>query len=188
MNYRDVTATLLNVARQYEKDVNEAFRYYQSQNFNARMHSNGLNVDARDFIPMVTIMGIKGDTQEERAKDIHAKMDELASAFEDPDRSKRNEYLDLIYYLVDDFGSTFDPASMNMNDPAEVAKLLQSMLIEQTVAVKKLENPEYTQKRYPTPQARTLHDAHDHYQRRGSLPGRLRPAMVQHLGYGRSYL
>lgn len=163
MNYRDVTATLLNVARQYEKDVNEAFRYYQSQNFNARMHSNGLNVDARDFIPMVTIMGIKGDTQEERAKDIHAKMDELASAFEDPDRSKRNEYLDLIYYLVDDFGSTFDPASMNMNDPAEVAKLLQSMLIEQTVAVKKLENPEYTQKRYPTPQARTLHDAHDHY-------------------------
>ena len=163
MNYREVTKTFLNVARQYQQDMAEASNYYEAQNFNARMHRNGLDVDARDFIPMVALMGIKGSTQEERAKDIHAKMEELARAFEDTDHKKRDDYLDLIYYLVDDFGSTFDPAAMNMNDPAQVAKLLQSMLIEQTVATKRLENPEYFNKRYPSLESRNLLDAHNAY-------------------------
>ena len=163
MNYRQVTPTFLNVARQYQQDMTEASNYYKSQNFDARMHRNGLDVDARDFIPMVAFMGIKGSTREERTADIHAKMEELAQEFEDPDDSKRDDYLDLIYYLVDDFGSTFDPAAMNMSDPAQVEKLLRSMLIEQTVATKKLENPEYYNKRYPTPASRNLMDAHDAY-------------------------
>ena len=163
MNYRQVTKKFLDVARQYEQDMAVASKCYEEQNLDERMHSNGLNVDARDFIPMVALMGIKGSTPDERAADIRAKMEELAKAFEDPDHKKRDEYLDLIYYLVDDFGSVFDPAAMNMNDPKQVERLLQSMLIEQTVATKKLENPEYIRKRYPTPQARTLHDAHDHY-------------------------
>ena len=163
MKYRQVTETFLTVARQFEQDMTEASNYYEAQNFDVRMHSNGLDVDARDFIPMVALMGIKGDTREERAKDIQAKMEELASAFEDSDHSKRNEYLDLIYYLIDDFGSTFDPASMNMTDPAQVEKLLKSMLIEQTVATKRLENPEYFEKRYPTVQSRNLMDARNAY-------------------------
>ena len=153
----------MRIARQYEQDMAEASRYYKSQNLGARMLRNGLNVDARDFIPMVALMGIKGSTQAERAADIHEKMDELAQAFEDPDHKKRNDYLDLIYYLVDDFGSTFDPAAMNMSDPVQVEKLLKSMLIDQTIATKKLENPEYYNKRYPTPASRNLVDAHDSY-------------------------
>ena len=163
MNYRVVTDTFLSVAQQYDQDMTEASNYYRSQNFGARMHSNGLDVDARDFIPMVAIMGIKGRTKEERAADIHEKMEELAQAFEDPDQEKRNEYLDLIYHLVDDYGSVFDPAAMNMNDPAQVARLLQGMLIDQTVATKKLENPGYFNKRYPTPADRNLMDARDGY-------------------------
>ena len=163
MNYRQVTGEFLRIARQYEQDMAEASRYYKSQNLGARMQSNGLNVDARDFIPMVALMGINGSTQAERAADIHEKMEELAQAFEDPDHKKRNDYLDLIYYLVDDFGSTFDPAAMNMSDPTQVEKLLKSMLIDQTIATKKLENPEYYNKRYPTPASRNLVDAHDGY-------------------------
>ena len=163
MNYHQVTQTFLDVARQYQQDMTEASNYYESQKFNVRMHSNGLDVDARDFIPMVALMGIKGSTREERNEDIHAKMEELARAFEDPDRSKRNEYLDLIYYLIDDYGSAFDPASMNMNNPAQVEMLLKSMLIEQTVATKRLENPEYFEKRYPTVQSRNLMDARNAY-------------------------
>lgn len=163
MNYRQVTQIFLDVAQQYEQDMTEASNYYEAQKFNVRMQSKGLDVDARDFIPMVALMGIKGSSREERNADIHAKMEELASAFEDPDHSKRNEYLDLIYYLIDDFGSAFDPASMNMNNPAEVEKLLKSMLIEQTVATKRLENPEYFKKRYPTVQSRNLMDARNAY-------------------------
>ena len=142
MNYKNVTETFSRVARQYEQDMAEASRYYKEKKLHERMHSNGLKVDTRDFIPMVALMGIKGHTPDERAADIHAKMDKLAEAFEDPDHKKRDEYLDLIYYLVDDFGSTFDPAAMNMNDPKEVERLLQSMLIDQTVSTKMLENPE----------------------------------------------
>ena len=163
MNYRQVTQIFLDVAQQYEQDMTEASNYYESQKFNVRMQSKGLDVDARDFIPMVALMGIKGSTREERNQDIHAKMEELASAFEDPDHSKRNEYLDLIYYLIDDYGSAFDPASMNMNNPAEVEKLLKSMLIEQTVGTKRLENPDYFNKRYPTVQSRNLMDAKNAY-------------------------
>ena len=163
MNYRQVTGTFLSVARQYQQDMIEASNYYEAQQFNVRMKSKGLDVDARDFIPMVALMGIKGDTPEERAKDIHAKMEELASAFEDPDHSKRNEYLDLIYYLIDDFGSAFDPAAMNMTNPAEVEKLLKSMLIEQTVGTKRLENPDYFNKRYPSVQSRNMMDAKNAY-------------------------
>lgn len=163
MNYRQVTQIFLDVAQQYEQDMTEASNYYEAQKFNVRMQSKGLDVDARDFIPMVALMGIKGSSREERNADIHAKMEELASAFEHPDHSKRNEYLDLIYYLIDDFGSAFDPASMNMNNPAEVEKLLKSMLIEQTVGTKRLENPDYFNKRYPTVQSRNLMDARNAY-------------------------
>lgn len=163
MNYHQVTETFLRVARQYQQDMTEASNYYESQKFNVRMQSKGLDVDARDFIPMVALMGIKGSTREERDADIHAKMEELARAFEDTDHSKRDEYLNLIYYLIDDYGSAFDPASMNMNDPAQVEMLLKTMLIEQTVGTKRLENPEYFNKRYPTVQSRNLMDARNAY-------------------------
>jgi hypothetical protein len=163
MNDQNVTETFLQVAQQYQQDIAEASNYYEEQNFDARMHNNGLSVDARDLIPMVALMGIKGSTPEERTADIHAKMEELAAAFSDPDRKKRDEYLNLIYYMVDDFANNFDPVTMNMNDPAQVEQLLRGMLIEQTVGTKQKENPEYDSTQHPTPESPDLTAAHDDF-------------------------
>ena len=97
------------------------------------------------------LKGIKGDTREERNADIHEKLDRMTEGFDDPDESERDEYLDLIFYLVDDFASVFDPAAMNMTDPAQVAELLQSTLISQTIGTKAEENPGYYSSRRPSP-------------------------------------
>ena len=70
MNYHQVTDIFLSVARQFQQDMAVASQYYKSHKFNERMQNKGLNVDARDFIPMVALMGIKGDTEAERAADL----------------------------------------------------------------------------------------------------------------------
>lgn len=163
MSYRKVTNTLLEVARRYQKDMDIARKCVKEQNLPARMGEDGLNIDYRDFLPMITLMGIQGKTEEERTADIRKKLEALAAAFEDPDTEKRDDYLDLIYYLLDDYGSTFDPVAMNMTDPAQVEKLLQSMMLAQTIGVKKNENPEYYNKRYRTPEERTIADARLNY-------------------------
>lgn len=163
MNYRKVTPVFIKVAKQFQQDMEEAVDYLEKQDLIVRMKRMNPQVDARDFVPMVALMGVVGDTKEERAADIHKKMDALTAAFEDPDLEERDDYLDLIYYLVDDFGVHFDPVTMNMGNPVEVARLFQSTLIEQTIGTKKNENPEYYQKRYPTPEQRNLADAHDRY-------------------------
>ena len=161
MNFRNSSETFVEVAKQYQQDMAIAGEYYDEQGLYARMHQNGISVDPRDFLPMIAIMGIKGDTVEERTADIHQKMDELAAAFENPDRSQRAKYLDPLFDLLDGFGDKFDPVTMDMDDPEQVGKLLQCLLIDQTIAVKKLENPEYVKKRYPTPESRNLMDARD---------------------------
>ena len=163
MNYRNVTNEFLSVARLYQQDMGTAVRYIEENELKERLHQNGIAVETRDFIPMYTLMGIKGETREERDTDICLKIEELATAYSDPEESKRDDFLDLIFYLVDDYAVNFDPAAMNMTDPAQVERLLQSMMIEQTVRVTKLENPEYINKRYPTPEDKNLMEACDRY-------------------------
>ena len=70
MNFRNVTDTFLEVAKQYQADMLVAVNYIIDQHLYNKLHENGIRVDARDFAPMVTLMGIKGDTQEERTADI----------------------------------------------------------------------------------------------------------------------
>lgn len=163
MNYRIVTKTFLDVAELYRQDTAEANRYLNEYGTYTRLKEMHPGVDARDFVPMVLLMGIKGDTREDRDTDIHNKLDKITTAFEDPDLSERDDYLDLIYYLLDDFAVNFDPITMNMSDPDQVGKLLQSMLISQTIKTKRDENPDYYRRRYPTPEARNLADARDRF-------------------------
>ena len=159
MNYRNVTDTFIKVAKVYQQDMREAINYLRAQKVYARMANKEPKIDARDFVPMVALMGIQGNTPQERAEDIHKKLDAMTAAFEDPNPSGREYYLNLLYNLVD----TFDPDKVDMHDEKQVGTLLQSLLIDQTVATKRIENPEYFSKRYPTPQARTLMDARDHF-------------------------
>lgn len=159
MNYRNVTDTFIKVAKLYQQDMLEARNYLGTQNVYVRMANKDPQVDARDFVPMVALMGIQGNTPQERAEDIHKKLDAMTAAFEDPNPSSREYYLNLLYNLVD----TFDPDKVDMHDEKQVGTLLQSLLIDQTVATKRIENPEYFSRRYPTPQARTLMDARDHF-------------------------
>ena len=163
MNYRIVTKTFLDVAELYRQDTAEANRYLNEYGTYTRLKEMHPGVDARDFVPMVILMGIKGDTREDRDTDIHNKLDKITTAFEDPDLSERDDYLDLIYYLLDDFAVNFDPITMNMSDPDQVGRLLQSMLISQTIKTKRDENPDYYRRRYPTPEARNLADARDRF-------------------------
>ena len=155
MNFRKVTKTFLKVAKQYQADMTEAVKYVEAQNLNAKMKDLNLNVDTRDFVPMVALMGIQGDNPAERAADIHRKIDELMAAFTNPDHNARKPYLDMIYDVVD----TFDPATVDMDNTAQVGKLLQSYLIDQTIGMKQNENPEYYNSRYATTEAHALMDA-----------------------------
>ena len=157
MKFRQVTDTLLQVARQYQEDMKAAVQYYADQKLKERMNKGDLNVDARDFIPMVALMGIEGKTAQERTADIHKKMEEMAQAFENPDHSKREPYLNLLYNLVD----TFDPTTVNMDSPEQVSKLMQAMLLNQTFQKKKNENLEYYNRRYPTRADGALADARE---------------------------
>ena len=159
MNFWEDSPVFLNVARRYQADMEIAAAYMKESDIQGRLNNKGVEVDTRDFLPMILLMGIEGATEDERTKDIHQKLEKLADAFSDPDKSSRDDYLNLIYYMVDDFANDFDPVTMNMGDPAAVEKLLQSMLISQTITTKKKENPDYYNAKYPTPQARNLADA-----------------------------
>jgi hypothetical protein len=52
---------------------------------------------------------------------------------------------------------------MDMNNEEDVEKLLQGMLIDQTIGTKQLENPEYFGNRYRNPAVRSVMEAHDGY-------------------------
>ena len=160
MSFRKVTDTFLQVAKQYQQDMAEAVNYLEEQGLYGKMNSGGVKtVDTRDFAPMVALMGVNGNTPEERAADIHAKIDELAAVFGDPDHSKRKPYLDMIYDLTD----SFDPETVDMDDPEQVSKLLQSYLLDQTVGVKMEENREYYSQRYPTKEIRNAVEAQSRF-------------------------
>lgn len=159
MNYRNVTQTFIKVAKQYQQDMFEAVKYLEEQKVYERMSLKVPKIDARDFIPMVALMGIQGSTPQERAEDIHNKLDKMTAAFEDPNPASRKYYLDFIYHLVDNF----DPDKVDMHKEDEVGMLLQSLLIDQTVSTKRIENPEYIRNRYPTLQALTLMNARERF-------------------------
>ena len=133
MNNRTETQTFLDEARQYQEDMHTAVTYMKEHDVFSRLSRNGVPVNTHDFIPIVTLMEVKGETKDERTADIHQKLDTLAEVLSEPDREKRDDFLALIYYLIDDYAVDFDPVTMNMNDPAEVAKLLQSMQDSQTI-------------------------------------------------------
>ncbi len=151
MNHRNATELFLRMARQYQADMAVAAAYIKEKDIHGRLNTGDTVIDTRDFLPMILLMGIQGDTPEARENDIHQTLEELANAFGDPDHSKRKKYLDMIYNLVDDIGDKFDPKTMDMYDPEHVGKLLQGMLLTQTLGKKDSENPEYYNRRYPPP-------------------------------------
>ena len=146
MSYRKVTDAFKRLAKQYDFDTDVAARYIKGNQMDQYFADLGLKVDARDFLPIITMMGVEGDTPEERTKDIHAKIEHLRAVFTDKDQTKRNQYLNMIYDRVD----TFDPTTANMEDEEQVAKLFQCILMDQAIATKRIENPEYYNNRYPT--------------------------------------
>ena len=133
MKDQNETQTFLDEARQYQEDMHTAVTYMKEHDVFSRLSRNGVQVNTHDFIPIVTLMDVKGETKDARTADIHQKLDTLAEVLSEPDREKRDDFLALIYYLIDDYAVDFDPVTMNMNDPAEVAKLLQSMQNSQTI-------------------------------------------------------
>lgn len=161
MNYKTVSDTLLRVARQYDEDMNIARAVVRELKSEERLKNK--NSDYRDFLPLITLMGIKGTTEAERTNDIREKLEELTVAFEDPDKSKREPYLNMLYDAVEEFGGKFDPDTADMDKEADVEKLLQGMLIDQTLGTKRAENPEYFSERYGNPATRSIMEARDGY-------------------------
>lgn len=159
MNFRQITETFKRVAQQYQEDTRVAVDYIRAQDLTNRLKDNGINTDARDFVPLVTMMGIQGDSPEERAQDIRNKIDELTEAFSSKDPARRVKYLDMIYDLVDNF----DLATVDMDNEKQVGQLLQCLLVDQAFGEKKNENPEYFNKRYNTIAANALVTAQDRF-------------------------
>lgn len=146
MSYRKITDAFKKVAKQYDFDTKVAAGYLRETQMYQYFADLKLHVDARDFLAIVTMMGIEGDTPEARTKDIHNKLEHLKEVFSDKDQTRRKQYLDMIYDRVD----TFDPTTADMNDEKQVAKLFQCILMDQAIAVKRIENPQYYNDRYPT--------------------------------------
>ena len=146
MNFLEITDVFKEVVQQYIDDLTVAVNYIKANNLYEKLKTDSINCDARDFVPLVAMMGITGDTKETRAQDIRNKIDELTRAFSSEDRREREPYLNMLYDLAD----TFDPATVDMKDPKAVGKLLQCHLMDQTTGEKKKENPEYYNKRYAT--------------------------------------
>ena len=157
MNFLKITDTFKKVAQQYRADTKVASDYIHERNLINQMRGNGIETDARDFLPMVMIMGVQGNTPEERAADIRSKIDELVEAFSDKDHTRRTPYLDTMFDLVDNF----DLANVDMDDEIEVGKMIQSLLMDQAFGQKRDENPEYFSNRYTTIEASALVNAQD---------------------------
>lgn len=159
MNIRNVTETFKKVAKQYQADMEVASRYIKFNGFDKKTRPAPIGTDARDFAPMVAMIGIEGETREQRDQDIRNKIDNLVKVFSDPDHSKRTPYLKMLY----DLPEQFDIDTVKMDDPKEVGKLLQCYLLDQTFGEKRKENPEYFNQRYPTAQDVALLDARAQY-------------------------
>lgn len=126
--------TSMNVQQQ---DLNTAVTYMKENDAFVRLSENGIRLDTLDFIPVMNRMGIQGDTREDRDADICQKLDKLATVLSEPEQAERDDYLDVLYYLLDDYAVDFDPVTMNMNDPTQIEKALKTMLDKQTAAAKK---------------------------------------------------
>ena len=157
MSYRQVTETLKKVAKDYHEDMRFTSSYIKSTMMTARLGAFG--VDARDFAPMLTLIGIEGDTRDAREQDIKDKLQILEQAFTSPNHEERKPYLDMIFDLLDNV----DPAKIDMNNEEQVRRLVQCAMLGQTFGEKKKENPDYIKDRYPTEQVRALADAKDAY-------------------------
>ena len=157
MNFKNMTDTFKEVAAQYKTDMDVAREYIKAKGLPKTMSSPPISTDARDFAPMVALMGIEGNTPQEREQDIIQKVDRIAEAFSDPDHGKRKEYLDILF----DFLKTFDLENADMNDSKDVHHVLDCYLLDQTFSQKIVENPEYYQAKYPTVQERNLMDANN---------------------------
>lgn len=157
MSYRQVTETLKRVAKEYQADMAYASSYIKKIGLDSKLRP--LGTDARDFAPMISLLGIEGDSQEAREQDIEKKIHMLAEAFENPDHEARKPYLDKLFGLIDNF----DPATVNMDDEMQVRQLLQCMMVNQTYAVKRNENLEHFNSRYSTPETLRLANAQNAY-------------------------
>lgn len=146
MSYLDKTQVFQETALKFGEDMEHASNILKEMGLYAKLREPPVRIDARDFVPMTALMGIQGETREERDQDIRNKFEELTKAFSDSDHSKRNTYLDMLY----DYRDTVDPRTLDMSDPEQVRKLMCYIVQDQTLGTKKLENPEYYKNRYPT--------------------------------------
>lgn len=159
MNYWEITDAFAQVANELKEDMAVAVSYLVGENLDARMQAHNVNVDSRDFAPMVALMGVEGETREERNADIIKKIELLSAAFTNPDHTQRYPYLNMMYDFVD----SFDPTTVDMHSTKDVKRLLQCYLLSQTVSMKRDENPEYFAEKYSTEKQLALWDANDQY-------------------------
>ena len=159
MNYWEITDAFAQVAKELSEDMAVAVSYLNGENLDARMQAHNVNVDSRDFAPMVALMGVEGETREERNADIIKKIELLSAAFTNSDHTQRYPYLNMMYDFVD----SFDPTKVDMHSTKDVKQLLQCYLLSQTVTMKRLENPEYFAEKYATEKQLALWDANDQY-------------------------
>ena len=157
MSYRQVTETLNRVARQMRDDMAIASSYIKQNGIHAELDK--FKTDGRDLAPLVALWGINSKTPEDRAEEIKDKIEWLRAAFKDPNREVRKPYLDMIFDTFD----SMDPAKVDMNNEADVRKLLVCMLMNQTYPVKRRENIDYFNARYPTMQQEHLANMNTEY-------------------------
>lgn len=155
MNFMNITDTFKKVAQQYSKDAAVAFNYIEEQQLYNRLKDAGSNADARDFLPLVLMMGVEGDTPDARAEDIRKKVDYLTEVFLDPDPTRREEYLGKIF----DLAEKFDPVTADMDNEKQVGQLFQCLLLDQAFAVERIGYPEFYSSKYPTREACVVMDA-----------------------------
>ena len=135
MSYRQLTETLIKVAKEYLADNDYATQCMADAKMYAEL--DALGTDSRDLVPMLIVWGIHNTGADARATEIKEKMLWLRDVFKNPDPKLRKPYLDMIYDRVD----TFDPTTANMEDEEQVAKLFQCILMDQAIATKRIENP-----------------------------------------------
>lgn len=111
--------------------------------------------DYRDFNCMVGLLDPEGNTPEARKADLKEKIIAMQEAFIDPDPKKCEPYLKMMC----DFRTNFDPRTVNMEDPAQLRKLLCYCSIGQTMNTMAKCYPDFYKRYYDTLEKRALHDA-----------------------------
>lgn len=115
--------------------------------------------DIRDFDRMVGLFEAEGQTEEERRADIKQKVTQMEEAFLEKSVESRKPYLDMLY----NFRDNFDLSAIDMEKPEDLYRLFVFGGLSQTFGVKKGENQQYYEQRYPTPERRRLAEAKDRY-------------------------